>query len=73
MPGDLILLKTFADPGEARIARATLEAYGIRAFLFDEGMGGNMFPSTALVSVRLMVSEDDAEEAAALLAPDPGQ
>lgn len=71
MPGDLILLKTFADPGEARIARATLEAYGIRAFLFDEGMGANMFPSTPLVSVRLMVEEDDAAAASALLAPDP--
>lgn len=71
----LAQLDAFADLAEAQIVRATLEAYGIPAFLFDEHLGGNLFAPVALSGVRLMVPEDRLEEAARLLdtAPDPSE
>ena len=71
----LVILKIFDDFGEARIAKAKLEADQIPAFLFDEHMGGNLFPPVAMFGVRLMVPEADLEEAARLIAnePDAGQ
>ena len=63
----LVLLDSFTDLVEAQIARATLEAHGIPAFLFDENLHGNLFPSAALFGIRLMVPEDRLEAAARLL------
>ena len=68
----LVLLDSFTDLVEAQIARATLDAHGIPAFLFDENLHGNLFPSAALFGVRLMVPEDRVEEAARLLDTEPG-
>lgn len=58
----LVLLKHFDDPVAAQAARATLEAHEILAFLFEEH---NPYPAYAMAPVRLMVSEDDIEVAAA--------
>jgi len=63
----LVQLDSFANLAEAQIARATLDAHGIPAFLFDENLHGNLFPSVALSGVRLMVPEGRVEEAARLL------
>ena len=68
----LVTAKTFTDNGEAHIVKAKLEANGIPAFLFDEHMGGNMYPSVAIFGVRLMVSEVDLESALALVSETDG-
>jgi len=68
----LVQLKVFANLVEAQIARATLEAHGIPAVLFDEQMGGNLFPAVALFGTRLMVPEACLDEAARLLDSAPG-
>lgn len=60
----LVVLKVFDDPVEAQVARATLEAHDILTFLFEEH---NPYPAYAMAPVRLMVSEDDFESAAALI------
>lgn len=69
----LVQLKIFMDIAEARIAKAALEAYGIPAFLFDEHLGGIMFPAVNVLGVRLMVLESRLAEAMELLdiGPDP--
>lgn len=66
----LVVLGTFANIVEAQIARAKLEAYDVPAFLFDEHLGGNLFPIVAMTGVRLMVLEDHLEEASRLLDED---
>lgn len=57
----LVLLRVFDDPGDPRIARATLEAYDILAFLFEDH---NPYPAFPMIPLRLMVSEDHLEAAA---------
>jgi hypothetical protein len=66
MPG-LAQLKTFNELAEAQIVKAKLDAHDIPAFLFDEHLGGNLFPTAALTGFRLMVPEDRLEEAVRLL------
>ena len=68
----LVLLKVFIDTGEARIVEGMLAAHGIPTFLFDEHMGGGLYPSTSMFGVRLMVHDSDAEAAAELLRSEPG-
>ena len=67
----LVQLGRFTELVEAQIARATLEAHGIPAFLFDEHLGGNQFPPVTLFGIRLMVPEEYREEAARLLDTGP--
>lgn len=66
----LVVLKIFDTPGEAQLARATLEAYGIPAFVFQQH---NPYPGFGLFAERLMVAEDDREAAAVLIEPDPAR
>ena len=68
---ELAQLETFTDFAEAQIAKAMLEAYGIPVFLFDEHLGGNMFPPVSLSGVRLMVPESRLAEATELLDTNP--
>jgi len=68
----LLQLKVFANLVEAQIARATLEAHDIPAFLFDEHFGGTLSPVVNLFGVRLMVQEDCLDEATRLLDSAPG-
>lgn len=60
----LVLLKVFNVPGEAQVAKATLEAYGIPAFVFEDH---TPYPGLDLFAARLMVSEDDLESASELI------
>jgi hypothetical protein len=68
----LVLLDIFTEVVLAQIAKSKLDTHGIPAFLFDEHISGNIYPSFANFGVRLMVSEDDFEEAGAVLKEDAG-
>lgn len=65
----LLCLARYFDYGEAAAAQAALESAGIRAFLFDAGLAQSAWHlATALGGMRLMVSDEQAAEARALLA-----
>ena len=62
----LVELAKFYNSFEAGLARSCLDSEGIDSFIFDmemswEGLGG-------IIPIRLMVDEEDAEEAARVLA-----
>ena len=65
----LVELARFATRVEADLARLTLGAVGIEALVFD-AEANSFFGGAGLVAVRLMVLEEDAETAAAILAED---
>lgn len=59
----------FGSVVHAHLAKARLEAAGIRAFLVDEqSVSVNPFYASALGGVKLWVRAEDAETAARLLA-----
>lgn len=60
----MITLRNFDSSGPAEIARAALEAYGISCALLDEN--AHLYLVSA-VPIRLVVSEDQATEAAQIL------
>lgn len=65
----LVMAARFYTAAEAEMARAFLASAGLQSFVFDAGinlveLGGIAAP------VRLMVDEDELEEALALLAED---
>lgn len=63
----LVELARYTNGTEALIVRSMLAAYGVEAVIFDAGM--NVADSSGwLVPVRLMVLDDDRDEANALLA-----
>lgn len=64
----LVAAATFYNSFEAGIARSRLEADGIPCILFD--FNSSMEGATFLVPIRLMVDDEDAEEAARILAED---
>lgn len=63
----LVELKRYFTGVEAEVARLNLESHGIHAVVFDSGLnsaeGGGM-----ATAARLMVLDEDRDEAAALLA-----
>jgi hypothetical protein len=62
----LVELSRYPFAMNAEIARSFLESHGIGAVVFDSGM--NIADSAALaIPVRLMVLDEDHEEAKALL------
>ena len=61
----LVELAKFQTKVEADLARLRLEAEGLEVMLFDEGM--NNIGLGSIMPVRLMVLEDQYEEAARLL------
>lgn len=62
----LVAVATYYNSFEAGIARSRLEADGIPSVLFD--FNSSMEGASFLVPIRLMVDEDDAEDAARILA-----
>lgn len=67
MQDDLVVLRTYNNEPEARIAAAVLEANGIECGVSGDVAGGAL-PSLALVfPVRLIVHEIDAQFARELL------
>ena len=68
----LVELARFATRIEADLARLALEAEGIDAILFD-AEANSFFGGGGLVAVRLMVLEEDRDDALDVLAADePG-
>ena len=61
----LVTLETIFSPIEAEVKRATLEAAGIEAVLFDAGIASLI--GSGLSGVRLMVLDEDEDAARALL------
>jgi hypothetical protein len=64
---DPTIVRTFADRGEAEIARSLLEAEGIEASLAADDMGGNTPPLDFSSGLQLVVEAVDVERARALL------
>lgn len=64
----MIEVGRFATKVEADLARLLLESHGIDVFLLDGQM--NNFIGGAMTPVRLLVLEEDSQEAAAILAED---
>jgi hypothetical protein len=62
----LVTLATIFDPMEAEIMRNRLDAGGIEAVLFDNGIASLI--GSGLSGVRLMVLDEDEVAARALLA-----
>ena len=62
----LVTLETIFNPVEAEIMRMRLEAGGIEAAVFDAGIASLIGPGVS--GLRLMVLDDDAAAARALLA-----
>ena len=64
----MIEVGRFTTQVEADLARLLLESHGIDVFLLDAQM--NNFFGGAMTPVRLLVLEEDAREAGAILAED---
>lgn len=67
----MIVVARFSFPHEAHIAKANLESAGIQSFIADEHtVNTQWLYSNAIGGVRLMVSEEDFEEATEILSCD---
>ena len=64
---DLVELARFGTRVEADLARLALEANAIGAVVLD-GEANNIFGGGGLIGVRLMVLDEDRDEAAEVLA-----
>ena len=62
----LVEIARFQNKVEADLARLLLEAEGLTAIPFDEGM--NYIGLGPIMPIRLMVPEDESQEAARILA-----
>ena len=62
----LVELARFERPYQADLARLFIESYGLTAVVFDTESQG--YSDGAIVGVRLMVLEEELEEARAALA-----
>lgn len=64
---DPTIVRTFADRGEAEIARSLLEAEGIAAAIAADDMGGNTPPLDFSSGLQLVVEAADVDRARELL------
>ena len=65
----LVQLATFSTRVEADLARLVLGAEGIEAVIFD-AEANSFFGGGGLIAVRLMVLDEDLDQAAAILRED---
>lgn len=65
----LVQLATFGTRVEADLARLALQTDGIEAVIFD-AEANSFFGGSGLISVRLMVLDEDFDQAAAILRED---
>ena len=63
----LVLLRAYSTAVERDVALSFLNSHGIRAFRFDPEHYGSTLADPGIPS-RLMIAEEDAEEASTLLA-----
>lgn len=67
----MIVVARFSFPHEAYIAKANLESAGIESFIADEHtVNTQWLYSNAIGGVRLMVAEEDLEDATEILTSD---
>ena len=66
---NLVELANYGTRVEAELARLALDAEGIEAVIFD-AEANSFFGGGGLISVRLMVIEEDFDEAAKILKAD---
>ena len=72
MSGELVELTRFPSASEAALARGRLDAEGIRSELSGEAAANALSHlGSTLVGVRLLVSQQDAERAIAILGEEP--
>ena len=64
---DIVCIRTFSGRLEAEIARGVLEANDIRVALSADDMGGIRPELSFSLGVRLLVMEENAEEALSVL------
>ncbi|MDW6094280.1 DUF2007 domain-containing protein [Vibrio rhizosphaerae] len=70
----MVVIARFSFPHEAQIAKASLDCAGIASYIADEHtVNTQWLYSNAMGGVRLMVAEDDAEEAIQILNSDFSQ
>ena len=65
-PGQ-ICIATYADEMSAEVARMSLEAGGIPAFVSKDDCGGMQPHLRMITAIRLMIAASDAAEATAIL------
>lgn len=63
----IVVVRTYQDEVEARIAQAVLDAEGIRSILLPDNAGGMLPGLQLLFPTRLAVHEDDAAAARRVL------
>jgi len=67
--GKPVVLRTYRDITEAMVDRTALESAGIQCFLYDDNLIRlDWFVSNAIGGAKLVVSENDAADAAKILA-----
>jgi hypothetical protein len=62
----LVLAANYSNMLEAGLAKAQLEIHGIMSFVFDTNMSFNVLG--VAIPIRLMVDDEDLEEALGILA-----
>jgi putative signal transducing protein len=65
----LVVVRTFLNRIDADLAQGALESAGIDAMVAADDAGGNR-PGLWMGGVRLLVREEDAQEAGKVLGPD---
>jgi len=63
----LFVIRTFSRDLDARLAEAVLEANGIESIVVGDNAAGMMPYLDALHPIRLMVKEEDVEDAVSVL------
>ncbi|MGI8400415.1 MAG: putative signal transducing protein [Gemmatimonadaceae bacterium] len=66
-----MVIRTFANEGEAHVAQAVLDANGIDSFLIRDDANGMMPWLQWLHPIRLVVREEDSDDAVELLDTPP--
>lgn len=64
---DNVVLRTYSNEAEARIAAAALEAHGVPSHIQADNAGGALPAMSVLFPIRLIVRRDDADFAAEIL------
>ena len=62
-----VVIRTYQIEHEADLARAILEAHGVRAVILRDNAGGMLPMLQALFQIRLVVAPEDAEVARQIL------
>jgi len=70
-PG-LVVLRSFGDEIEANIAKSMLDSAGVESMFRRDNCGGLEPQLSLMQGIKLVVRQEDAEQAEAILASDAG-